>query len=247
MVELAIIGSDMQEVIGCAIALNLLSVGRYFIDRIFTTTPWKWNIFVTVDQTHFLFLRIPLWAGVLITITDTFVFLFLDKYGMWWFLLSYQYSVASLLTSDPFCRPEKTWSFLRLSHHCHGYKFWLWGNIYISVFSSPFLFNGGHRLHIWQFAPPSVVCACEAKPGGSAEGHVCAVLCRVRAHATGASCWHRRRCHHAAQHLPSLSFGQSENCFYQVYRLLFAENVLRFTYICFDIVWALLAAIMLQF
>uniref|UniRef100_A0A671YI77 Solute carrier family 11 member 2 n=1 Tax=Sparus aurata TaxID=8175 RepID=A0A671YI77_SPAAU len=51
MVELAIIGSDMQEVIGCAIALNLLSVGR-----------------------------IPLWAGVLITITDTFVFLFLDKY-----------------------------------------------------------------------------------------------------------------------------------------------------------------------
>ncbi|KAM6928377.1 natural resistance-associated macrophage protein 2 isoform 2-T2 [Xenentodon cancila] len=53
MVELAIIGSDMQEVIGCAIALNLLSVGG-----------------------------IPLWAGVLITITDTFVFLFLDKYGL---------------------------------------------------------------------------------------------------------------------------------------------------------------------
>ncbi|XP_045885275.1 natural resistance-associated macrophage protein 2-like isoform X1 [Micropterus dolomieu] len=53
MVELAIIGSDMQEVIGCAIALNLLSVGR-----------------------------IPLWAGVIITITDTFVFLFLDKYGL---------------------------------------------------------------------------------------------------------------------------------------------------------------------
>ncbi|KAM9444552.1 natural resistance-associated macrophage protein 2 isoform 2-T3 [Clarias gariepinus] len=53
MIELAIIGSDMQEVIGCAIALNLLSVGR-----------------------------IPLWAGVLITIIDTFVFLFLDKYGL---------------------------------------------------------------------------------------------------------------------------------------------------------------------
>ncbi|MEQ2214202.1 hypothetical protein XENOCAPTIV_021270, partial [Xenoophorus captivus] len=52
MVELAIIGSDMQEVIGCAIAFNLLSAGR-----------------------------IPLWAGVLITITDTFVFLFLDKYA----------------------------------------------------------------------------------------------------------------------------------------------------------------------
>ncbi|TKS76583.1 Natural resistance-associated macrophage protein 2 [Collichthys lucidus] len=53
MVELAIIGSDMQEVIGCAIAFNLLSAGR-----------------------------IKLWAGVLITIIDTFVFLFLDKYGL---------------------------------------------------------------------------------------------------------------------------------------------------------------------
>uniref|UniRef100_A0A4W3GSN5 Solute carrier family 11 member 2 n=1 Tax=Callorhinchus milii TaxID=7868 RepID=A0A4W3GSN5_CALMI len=53
MVELAIIGSDMQEVIGSAIAFNLLSAGR-----------------------------IPLWAGVLITIVDTFVFLFMDKYGL---------------------------------------------------------------------------------------------------------------------------------------------------------------------
>ncbi|KAG8585496.1 hypothetical protein GDO81_005052 [Engystomops pustulosus] len=53
MVELAIIGSDMQEVIGSAIAINLLSVGL-----------------------------IPLWGGVLITIADTFVFLFLDKYGL---------------------------------------------------------------------------------------------------------------------------------------------------------------------
>ncbi|XP_078144382.1 natural resistance-associated macrophage protein 2-like isoform X2 [Centroberyx gerrardi] len=53
MVELAIVGSDMQEVIGCAIAFNLLSSGR-----------------------------IPLWGGVLITIVDTFVFLFLDKYGL---------------------------------------------------------------------------------------------------------------------------------------------------------------------
>ncbi|XP_014462407.3 natural resistance-associated macrophage protein 2 isoform X1 [Alligator mississippiensis] len=53
MIELAIIGSDMQEVIGSAIAINLLSVGR-----------------------------IPLWGGVLITIADTFMFLFLDKYGL---------------------------------------------------------------------------------------------------------------------------------------------------------------------
>ncbi|CAH2224548.1 natural resistance-associated macrophage 2 isoform X1 [Pelobates cultripes] len=53
MVEIAIIGSDMQEVIGSAIAINLLSVGI-----------------------------IPLWGGVLITIVDTFFFLFLDKYGL---------------------------------------------------------------------------------------------------------------------------------------------------------------------
>lgn len=36
MVEMAIIGSDMQEVIGCAIAFNLLSVGRqvtYFLEQ----------------------------------------------------------------------------------------------------------------------------------------------------------------------------------------------------------------------
>uniref|UniRef100_A0A914EPZ3 Uncharacterized protein n=1 Tax=Acrobeloides nanus TaxID=290746 RepID=A0A914EPZ3_9BILA len=53
MVEIAIIGSDMQEVIGTAIALYLLSNKA-----------------------------IPLWAGVLITICDTFTFLFLDKYGI---------------------------------------------------------------------------------------------------------------------------------------------------------------------
>ncbi|XP_012657672.1 natural resistance-associated macrophage protein 1 isoform X3 [Otolemur garnettii] len=51
--ELAIVGSDMQEVIGTAIAFNLLSAGR-----------------------------IPLWGGVLITIVDTFFFLFLDNYGL---------------------------------------------------------------------------------------------------------------------------------------------------------------------
>ncbi|KAG5260570.1 hypothetical protein AALO_G00305340 [Alosa alosa] len=53
MVELAIIGSDMQEVIGSAIAINLLSNG------------W-----------------IPLWVGVIITASDTFMFLFLDRYGL---------------------------------------------------------------------------------------------------------------------------------------------------------------------
>lgn len=53
MVEIAIIGSDMQEVIGTAIAINLLSIGY-----------------------------IPLWAGALITIVDTFTFLSIDKYGL---------------------------------------------------------------------------------------------------------------------------------------------------------------------
>lgn len=53
MVEIAIIGSDMQEVIGTAIALHLLSSGK-----------------------------ITVFAGVLITICDTFTFLFLDKYGL---------------------------------------------------------------------------------------------------------------------------------------------------------------------
>ncbi|XP_052127872.1 protein Malvolio isoform X2 [Frankliniella occidentalis] len=53
MVEIAIIGSDMQEVIGTAIALYLLS------NKL-----------------------IPLWAGVLITAVDTFTFLLLDRYGL---------------------------------------------------------------------------------------------------------------------------------------------------------------------
>uniref|UniRef100_A0A2M4AAB7 Putative mn2+ and fe2+ transporter of the nramp family n=1 Tax=Anopheles triannulatus TaxID=58253 RepID=A0A2M4AAB7_9DIPT len=53
MVEVAIIGSDMQEVIGTAIAIYLLS-----------------------------YKRIPLYIGVLITVFDTLSFLFLDKYKL---------------------------------------------------------------------------------------------------------------------------------------------------------------------
>ncbi|XP_064455340.1 natural resistance-associated macrophage protein 2-like isoform X2 [Ornithodoros turicata] len=53
MIEIAVIGSDMQEVIGTAIAIFLLSNGK-----------------------------VPLYAGVIITIADTFTFLFLDKYGL---------------------------------------------------------------------------------------------------------------------------------------------------------------------
>jgi len=53
MVEVAIIGSDMQEVIGTAIALYLISNKA-----------------------------IRLWVGVLITAVDTFTFLMLDRYGL---------------------------------------------------------------------------------------------------------------------------------------------------------------------
>ncbi|XP_029043538.1 protein Malvolio isoform X1 [Osmia bicornis bicornis] len=53
MIEVAIIGSDMQEVIGTAIALSLLTNKA-----------------------------IPIWGGVLITVIDTFTFLLLDKYGL---------------------------------------------------------------------------------------------------------------------------------------------------------------------
>uniref|UniRef100_A0A1B6EAN8 Uncharacterized protein n=2 Tax=Clastoptera arizonana TaxID=38151 RepID=A0A1B6EAN8_9HEMI len=53
MMEVAIIGSDMQEVIGTAIAFYLLSNKG-----------------------------IPLWVGVLITVVDTLTFLFVDKFGI---------------------------------------------------------------------------------------------------------------------------------------------------------------------
>ncbi|XP_073992851.1 protein Malvolio-like isoform X2 [Rhodnius prolixus] len=53
MMEVAIIGSDMQEVIGTAISIYLLSSGK-----------------------------VPIWGGVLITVLDTLTFLFLDKYGL---------------------------------------------------------------------------------------------------------------------------------------------------------------------
>eukprot|EP01103_Thecamoeba_quadrilineata_P014550 TRINITY_DN4363_c0_g1_i1.p1 TRINITY_DN4363_c0_g1~~TRINITY_DN4363_c0_g1_i1.p1 ORF type:complete len:349 (-),score=45.22 TRINITY_DN4363_c0_g1_i1:247-1293(-) len=53
MTEIAIIGSDIQEVVGSAIAMNLLSNGH-----------------------------IPLWAGVLITVADTLTFLLLEKRGI---------------------------------------------------------------------------------------------------------------------------------------------------------------------
>lgn len=77
MVELAIIGSDMQEVIGCAIALNLLSSGR--LDSLLLGLLWL-PLLLGLSGPSSVH-RVPLWAGVLITISDTFFFLFLDKYG----------------------------------------------------------------------------------------------------------------------------------------------------------------------
>ena len=53
MIEIAIIGADMQEVIGTAIAIYLLT------NKI-----------------------VPIWAGVLITVADTFTFLALEKYSL---------------------------------------------------------------------------------------------------------------------------------------------------------------------
>lgn len=53
MAELALIGSDIQEVIGSAIAIKIISNGV-----------------------------LPLWAGVLITACDCFIFLFLENYGV---------------------------------------------------------------------------------------------------------------------------------------------------------------------
>ncbi|XP_032492974.1 natural resistance-associated macrophage protein 1 isoform X1 [Phocoena sinus] len=92
-IELAIVGSDMQEVIGTAIAFNLLSAGRclgplecLLPGSHILQSPALRREFQTpgpggADAGHSGF-RIPLWGGVLITIVDTFFFLFLDNYGL---------------------------------------------------------------------------------------------------------------------------------------------------------------------
>ena len=53
MTEIAIIGSDIQEVIGSAIAILLLTNGR-----------------------------VPIWAGVLITAADSFAILLVERLGV---------------------------------------------------------------------------------------------------------------------------------------------------------------------
>jgi len=63
MTEIAIIGSDIQEVVGSAVAIQIL-----------TQIP------------SIGFAGIPLWIGCIITAADTFTFLFLEKYGTYYIL-----------------------------------------------------------------------------------------------------------------------------------------------------------------
>lgn len=67
MAELAIIGSDIQEVIGAAIALLLLSGGT-----------------------------LPLWVGVIIAAVGAYLLLLLEKFGSRWLEVLFQLLVASL-------------------------------------------------------------------------------------------------------------------------------------------------------
>ncbi|RWS26365.1 natural resistance-associated macrophage protein 2-like protein [Leptotrombidium deliense] len=70
MVEIAIIGSDMQEVIGTAIALYIFS------NR-----------------------KLPLYGGVIITICDTFTFLLLDKYGLRKLEMFFAFLIATMVAT----------------------------------------------------------------------------------------------------------------------------------------------------
>ena len=67
MAESAIIGSDIQEVIGTALALSLLSGGA-----------------------------IPLWCGVVIAAVSAYVLLFLEKFGVRWLELLFQVFVGGM-------------------------------------------------------------------------------------------------------------------------------------------------------
>lgn len=70
MAEFAIIGSDIQEVIGTAIALLLLSQGA-----------------------------IPLWAGVIVAAVAAYVLLFLEKLGIRWLEVFFQLLIAVMAVS----------------------------------------------------------------------------------------------------------------------------------------------------
>eukprot|EP01025_Chloroclados_australasicus_P039390 TRINITY_DN4074_c0_g1_i1.p1 TRINITY_DN4074_c0_g1~~TRINITY_DN4074_c0_g1_i1.p1 ORF type:complete len:657 (-),score=91.20 TRINITY_DN4074_c0_g1_i1:420-2138(-) len=74
MAEIAIIGSDIQEVIGSAIAINLLGFIAFGVS-------------------------IPLWAGVLITGVDTFLLLTLERLGVRWLEAFFAVLVATMTMS----------------------------------------------------------------------------------------------------------------------------------------------------
>mmetsp|Transcript_42797 Transcript_42797/g.81675 ORF Transcript_42797/g.81675 Transcript_42797/m.81675 type:complete len:583 (-) Transcript_42797:224-1972(-) len=67
LIECAIIGSDIQEVIGCAVAIEVLSNGK-----------------------------VPLWAGTLLTGLDSFVFLLLEGAGIRWLEAFFAFLVATM-------------------------------------------------------------------------------------------------------------------------------------------------------
>lgn len=95
LVEIAVVGSDMQEVIGTSIALYLLTNG-WLVLRSRDSSRRKIHRFSILEDfiVHTSFgcswflkallpiCRLPLYWGVIITICDTFTFLLLDKYGL---------------------------------------------------------------------------------------------------------------------------------------------------------------------
>lgn len=76
MAEIAIIWSDIQEVIGTSLAIYILSdKAQVFFFQVIIATVY---IYIFVLSSN----RVPIWGGVLITVCDTFTFLLLDKYGL---------------------------------------------------------------------------------------------------------------------------------------------------------------------
>lgn len=150
--------------------------------------------------------RIPLYAGVLITITDTFVFLFLDKYGMITSLtlhpkLYYSIHECSLLFFLGLRKLEAFFGFLiTVMAISFGYE--------VKPFLEMFCLNicgaSVTCLSLW----PDSVCDGEAKPRAAAEGDVPTVLSGLWGCGAGAGSRDRGCCHHAPQHLFALSTGQ---------------------------------------
>lgn len=79
MAEIAIIGSDIQEVIGTSLAIYILSDQAW--EPEFLSIWMSCLIYIELAILK-SFSRVPIWGGVLITVVDTFTFLLLDKYGL---------------------------------------------------------------------------------------------------------------------------------------------------------------------